>query len=199
MEEGEALDEEKGGVIRRKGKKRRRNTREGKGVSEEEKGRKSERGRAGAGRRDTRSWARGGSRPARASSSSPAHALAPLAGTLRKKRDDRLHCLAAGGAALEPQIILSWRRRERKRSREREKKRTRSQKRTKGLSRAGGRASGTKRAPPPPSLPPSPPKAAPPRAPSVALANNKTEAERKGQKIVPKIPLMKSNPVYSSK
>lgn len=115
------------------------------------------------------------------------------------KRDDRLHCLAAGGAALEPQIILSWRRRERKRSREREKKRTRSQKRTKGLSRAGGRASGTKRAPPPPSLPPSPPNAAPPRAPSVALANNKTEAERKGQKIVPKIPLMKSNPVYSSK
>lgn len=197
MEEGEALDEEKGGVIRRKGKKRRRNTRKGKEVSEEEKGRKSE-GRAGAGRRDTRSWARGGSRPARASSSSPAHALAPLAGTLRKKKD-RLHCLAAGGAALEPQIILSWRRRERKRSREREKKRTRSQKRTKGLSRAGGRASGTKRAPPPPSLPPSPPNAAPPRAPSVALANNKTEAERKGQKIVPKIPLMKSNPVYSSK
>lgn len=85
MEEGEALDEEKGGVIRRKGKKRRRNTRKGKGVSEEEKGRKGEGGRAGAGRRDTRSWARGGSRPARASSSSPAHALAPLAGTLREK------------------------------------------------------------------------------------------------------------------
>lgn len=198
MEEGEALDEEKGGVIRRKGKKRRRNTRKGKEVSEEEKGRKSE-GRAGAGRRDTRSWARGGSRPARASSSSPAHALAPLAGTLRKKKmTGYIALLRREQLSNLKSFSLGEEGRGNEAEREK-KKRTRSQKRTKGLSRAGGRASGTKRAPPPPSLPPSPPNAAPPRAPSVALANNKTEAERKGQKIVPKIPLMKSNPVYSSK